>query len=249
MGNLKTEIIEFKKNPKSINYMPAIVDFTAELVEKKYLTEDVLFLSFKVPETFSFEAGQFVMFKMEQQGHVKWKSYSVLSPPSKKGYLDFCAKIIEGGLASEFFKQMEIGQELLTKGPFGHFLFNKEEQEHWFVCTGTGITPFYSMICQYLTQFPKSRFTLLFGVRKQSNLLFHTEFQQLAKKYVHFRYIPTLSQEEWAGKTGRVQKHLPDNLQGKMFYICGLKELVLETQKLLLDRGVKPSHIKFERYT
>ena len=48
---------------------------------------------------------------------------------------------------------------------------------------------------------------------------------------------------------GRVQLHLPSDLQHKTFYICGLKEMVLETRELLLSKGVSPDKIKVERYT
>ena len=70
----------------------------------------------------------------------------------------------------------------------------------------------------------------------------------MEKKYAHFQYWPTLSQEEWEGYSGRVQKHLGEDLQDIDFYICGLKDMVLETQQYLLDRGVAPENIHFERY-
>jgi len=35
----------------------------------------------------------------------------------------------------------------------------------------------------------------------------------------------------------------------KTFYICGLKEMVLETQELLRNKGVSKERIRVERYT
>ena len=67
--------------------------------------------------------------------------------------------------------------------------------------------------------------------------------------YPHFVYFPTLSQEDWEGYSGRVQKHLGEDLHNKDFYICGLKDMVLETQQYLLERGVPASCIHFERYS
>ena len=47
---------------------------------------------------------------------------------------------------------------------------------------------------------------------------------------------------------GHAQDHLGKDLQNKTFYICGLKDLVLETKELLLNKGVDSKNIKFERY-
>lgn len=48
---------------------------------------------------------------------------------------------------------------------------------------------------------------------------------------------------------GRVQEHLPANVENKTFYICGLKELVLETKEVLLKKGAALKNVKSERYT
>lgn len=226
-----------------------IHDFIGTLAKKEYLTKDVLFFSLKVPESFSFEAGQFVTLKIEKEGTTKYKSYSILSPPSQKGELNFCVKIIPHGFASDVFKDMLLGQEFRIKGPLGHLLLNSAAQEHWFICVGTGVTPFYSMIQEYLPKHPEPKFKLIFGVRNEEDLFFGEEFKALQKRYRNFEYLATLSQGCWNGHTGRVQKYLEGELQDKTFYICGLKEMVLETKELLLQQGVQPENIKVERYT
>src|SRR3989344_7309326 len=226
----------------------AIQEFEAEVISKKDLTKDVIELSFTLPETFDFCAGQFVMLRLFHDNVYKFKSYSVLSPPSQKGRLDLCIKIIDGGFASEAFKVISIGEKITLRGPFGQFMFRDQAPEAWFIATGTGVAPFFSMLKEYLPKSEK-KFRLIFGVRKKEDLFYQEEFQALEKKYPHFHYFPTLSQEEWEGYCGRVQKHLGEDLQNKDFYICGLKEMVLETQQYLLDRGVAPERIHFERYS
>jgi len=233
--------------------MVEIQRFYGTLLEKKPLTSSVMFLSFKVPETFTFKAGQYVMLSMVQDGERRFKSYSILNPPSKKGVIDLCVKIIDGGFASEVFKLMNVGDEVEMKGPFGHFVFDAQlgVDEHWFIGAGTGIAPLYSMIKEYLALSPTFQFKLIVGFRSSSDLLFHNELSELAFKNKNFVYVPTLSREEnnlWKGARGRVQQHLGSQLQGKVFYLCGLKDLVLETKEYLLHNGVDVSHIKFERY-
>ncbi|MBI2103087.1 hypothetical protein HYT55_04560 [Candidatus Woesearchaeota archaeon] len=227
-----------------------IQTFTGTVVNREMLTDDVLFLSMTVPETFSFKAGQFITIKITRERVTRLKSYSLFNPPSRKGKLDFCIKIIESGFASEVFKKTKVGDTFELKGPFGHFVFDENNglQEHWFLGAGTGVAPLYSMIEEYVRIFPQQKFVLLFGVREQKNLFYNREFMALMKKHHNFSYVPVLSREQWSGKKGHVQDHLPQDVSGKTFYICGLKELVLETKELLMKRGVSSDCIKSERY-
>lgn len=228
----------------------AIQEFEGKVIEKKYLTKDVIELSFTIPDTFEFKSGQFVMLRLCNDNIYKFKSYSILNKPSQKGKLDLCIKIIDGGFASEAFKVLSIGETLTIRGPFGQFIYKEEtpSQEAWFIGTGTGLAPFYSMVTEHLTKTQKN-FRLIFGVRKKEDLFYYDFFKDLEKNYKNFSYWPTLSQEEWEGYSGRVQKHLGEDLHNKDFYICGLKEMVLETQEYLLKRGVAPERIHFERYS
>ena len=229
--------------------MTPFQEITGTVVEKRDLTADVLFLSLKVPTSFTFQAGQFVSLKIERDGETKMRSYSILNSPSKKGHVDLCIKILKDGFASDAFTKCKKGDTFTMKGPLGHFRFDTKGRDHWFICTGAGITPFYSMIHEYVEKYPTQQFTLLFGVRYKRDLFFYEEFIQLAKNHTNFRFIPTLSQEKWTGNYGRVQKYLPEDLTHKTFYICGLKELVLETKELLSRKGVDSKDIKTERYT
>lgn len=226
-----------------------IPELTATLKEKKHLTSDVMFLSFAVPSSFSFQAGQYIIIKIMNGPEFRMKSYSILNPPSQKGKLNLCVKIISGGFASEAFTAMKLDEKISLRGPLGRLTFDESSDEHWFICNGTGLTPFYSMLMEYVPTHPQKKCTLIFGVRSKKDLFLHQELQELADKNSHFTYIPTLSRDAWEGSMGRVQTHLPENMQDKTFYICGLKEMVLETQELLRSKGVAKEKIRMERYT
>lgn len=227
----------------------AISTLNGKVIEKKFLTEDVILLSLLVPKDFSFQAGQFITMFLEKDSVKKPRSYSILNQPSQKGRLDFVIKLLEQGFASEIFREMEIGEEIEMKGPFGHFLFHPEgSEEHLFIGTGTGLAPLYSMIKENVKKYPDKRFQLLLGMRYQKDIFMEEELKKLAKENKNFNYVITLSREEWNGPRGRVQKHLPKNLKDKTFYICGLKELVLETKELLLSKKVEADKVNFERY-
>ena len=225
--------------------------FTATVLEYKPLTSDVIFMSLSAPEQFTFRAGQFCTLTILAGDLKRVKSYSILSEPSKKGVIELCIKLVDGGFASEVFKHTKKGDAFEVKGPFGNFVFGSDApvDEHWFIGTGTGVVPFYSMLFEHLPHSTGKKFTLVAGYRKQENLLFHDEFISLSQKYPNFTYMPTLSQETWDGARGRVQAHLNVDVAGKRFYICGLKEMVMETRDFLIAKGADSKHIEFERYS
>ncbi len=222
--------------------------FTSNVLEKKQITESVVQVSLSCPDVFTFKAGQFITLFIEKDGEKKPRSYSILNPPSQKRIIDLCIKIVEGGYASEVFNSLSVGDELEVKGPFGHFLYEQGETDVWMLSAGTGVVPFYSMLKEHLST-SNRKFTLLFGVRNQKNLCYNDEFIALAEKYENFEYKPVLSREEWEGLQGHVQDNLPEDLNNKTFYICGLKELVLETKEKLVAKGVPADKIKSERYS
>ena len=231
--------------------LPVPKPFVGTVVDVEKISHDVIVPTFKVPNDFSFEAGQFVVVRFNNGTETKPRSYSILNPPFKKGILQSCIKLIDGGFASEVLKKIKNGDEFPMMGPLGGFRFDKESghPSHWFICTGAGITPLYSMIYQYLGEFPNKQFTLLFGTKTKRDLIFYKEFQQLEKENPNFKFLVTLTREEWDGLHGRVQEHIPRDVSNTTFYICGLKEMVLGTKDALERKGVDPKHIRFERFT
>jgi len=240
----------FLKVNRSSTAMP-IYTFTATVLENKKLTSDVIFLSLSTPKDFSFKAGQFVTVKIEKGEEFRLKSYSLLSPPSQKGKIDMCIKIVDGGFASEVLKKAKKGDSFQVKGPLGHFVFEEDDEnkETWLIGGGTGVAPLYCMLKEHLADVKNKKFVLIFSVREKKDLFLHEELEELAKKHKHFTYIPTLTREKWSGAIGRVQEHLPADTENKTFYICGLKELVLETKEVLLKKGAILKHVKSERYS
>ncbi len=232
--------------------MPRFENFKATLKEKKYLTPDTMHLGFNVPFSFDFAAGQFVIIKMAKGEETKNRSFSILNPPSEKGKIELCVKIIEDGFASAIFKKALPGDTFEMQGPFGFFVFDEKRKgvEQWMVCNGTGITPLYAMLMEHVKNKPEVSFTLLFGCKTVGDILFYNELKKLAQQCHNLKYLVTLSQEKTGLLLqGRVQEHLPADTKNKIFYLCGVKEMVLDTQQLLKSRDVSPENIKLERYT
>ena len=223
--------------------------FNTKILEKKEIAEGIIILELTAPKEFTFEAGQYIQIRALRETEEKWKAFSMVNPPSQKGKLTLLIKLVEGGFASEFIRKISKGDTIEAKGPMGLFKFRQDSSDTVMIATGTGIAPIYSILLENINkkENSKRKFTLIYGAKAEGELAFKEELESLEKKHKNLTLISVLSRQEWKNK-GHVQEYLPEKTENKTFYICGLKEMVLETKQLLLKRGVKEEDIKTERY-
>ncbi|MGE0478523.1 MAG: FAD-binding oxidoreductase [Nitrospirales bacterium] len=169
--------------------------------------------------------------------------YSLTSPPSSSNQICLLFDQGEQGIGSEFLRNQSVGQELVIQGPFGSFFLQDDpDRELLFVATGTGIAPIRSMIATMLENGKSQPITLLWGLRRESDVYFIEEFESWAAKYPYFSFILTLSQgdSQWSGHKGRVTDLLRDmkDLERFAVYVCGGRKMVAEVTDLLHQRGV-----------
>ena len=158
--------------------------FNSKVLEKKQLTDTVICITLDAPKYFTFIPGQFVQLTITnpESGNDKNYAYSILNNPKEKGRIDLCIKLIPDGIASRVFKNMHLGDIFSVRGPFGRMRFNERAHEHYFLCTGTGIAPLYSIITEYIDRSDHS-FKLFFGAKTKDDLLFYDEFSALAETH------------------------------------------------------------------
>ena len=164
---------------------------------------------------------------------------------------------LKGGRASEyFFHEVKENDSLRFRGPEGKFFLpEKIETDLCFICTGTGIAPFRSMLNHLANkgQTHKNIF-LFFGTRYEKDVLFRNEMELLAKNFSQFTYQYVLSKEESAdylGMKGHVhqlyEKEFSDNRPAQ-FYLCGWKAMIKEAEQRLIKLGYSQKDIHHEIY-
>lgn len=227
----------------------------AKLMEKNQFTQDVIEIVFETTETFNFEAGQFVTIKIEDKTPPCFRAYSISICPEENGRnFATCFKVIEGGRGSNWLNALKIGDTINFIGPSGKFTFKNPDKNAFFIATGTGITPFNSMIEDQLKKGGKSKIHLLFGLRHIKNIFYKNFYDNLAKQYDNFSYTITLSQpenENWQGSVGRVTAVLEKSdldTKNTDYYICGLKAMIDEVVGILKKKGLPDETINFEKY-
>lgn len=226
----------------------------ARLLGWRDIGPEVRHFDFDVPalERFEFTPGQFVSLSGEQGGRMVKRAYSIASPPRGNGF-QLCLNRVKEGIFSPHLFELEPGDMIDAKGPYGVFTLRRPVRDALFVATGTGVAPFRSMLLTRLPEDSETRFTLLFGVRFEAGLLYQEEFEDLERRHPNFRFLPTLSRsgEDWPGLRGRVQEHLDLALGGSRgldVYICGLEAMVSEVRERLGAMGFERRQIRYERY-
>ena len=242
--------------------MPLPPTFDVRLTDKRQLSPAVRELTFARDDgaPFTFDAGQWISLILPRPDGEIRRSYSIASAPTDSSHFQLAITHVEGGPGSTFLHDLPPGATLKAVGPQGFFTRPLDKTgPSLFVATGTGVTPLRSMIKAALAAGHELPMWLLFGVRREDDVLYRDEFEELARKHPNVRFAPTLSRasEMWDGRRGYVQAHIPElwneltnlGLGAPHTYICGLKRMVSTVRDLLRkDLNALREQVHSERY-
>lgn len=221
-------------------------------------TPDTRRFYIQIPEisTFEFIPGQFITLDLpiHEKSNKRWRSYSIASWPDGSNVIELLIVLNPNGLGTPYlFNEIKVGSELTLRGPQGVFVLNQIlEKDLYLICTGTGIAPFRSMVRDILNKnIPHQQIHLVFGCRKKENLLYYPEMKELEDQLSGFHFHPTLSREEWEGKTGYVHslyEALCESKSPANFFLCGWKDMIDEAKKRIIELGYDKKDIHIELY-
>jgi len=225
----------------------------AKLIASREIAPGVRHFDFEAlgVERLDFVPGQFTSFTDMIDGKEITRAYSLASAPSGTNRFELCLNRVEPGHLSPRLFEMKPGDRIAMRQPLGQFVLRHPSRDSILIATGTGIAPFRSMLQAHLNA--PVNLTLLFGVRHESHLLYRTEFEEMARNYPNFQFLPTLTRPEegWKGRQGRVQAHLSEAIDERRdvdFYLCGLKEMVNDVRAVLKGQGFDRKQIFYEKY-
>jgi len=148
----------------------------------------------------------------------------------------------EEGLLTPWLAGVIPGMKIWATKPYGSFRDDKKPA--WWIATGTGIAPFYSMFRSGISE----NRTLIHGVRKLTQFYFEDELEWAMGE----RYVRCCSHEQSCNVfPGRITKYLeeikelPTDIN---YYLCGKALMVVEVRDLLISRGVPYENILAEIY-
>ena len=122
--------------------------------------------------------------------------------------------------------------------------FTDDEKPAYWIASGTGIAPFYSM---FKSGIGRNK-TLIHGGRDKNGFYFENEFIP----FFNHKYIRCCSRESAEGLyPGRITQFLTEQEllpPDQKYYLCGSAEMVVEVRDLLISKKVPFSNIVAEIY-
>lgn len=229
-------------------------------------TRDAMLVNFEVPpdvaEAFRYEAGQHLTLKVVIDGQEVRRSYSICSSAQDQK-LRVAIKRIDDGLFSNWASEnLKPGKAIDVMEPQGHFnvpLEPDQARHHVAFASGSGITPVLSLIKTTLRAEPNSRFTLVYGNRASSSVMFKDELEDLKDRHLtrlSLVFILSREQQDVDLFNGRIDgtkceqllKQWVDPEGIDVAYICGPQTMMEQVKAQLESAGVEKSRIKLELF-
>ncbi|MCH8619101.1 1,2-phenylacetyl-CoA epoxidase subunit PaaE [Undibacterium sp. TS12] len=229
-------------------------------------TRDALVLSFSVPADlrpqFLYKEGQHLTLRAQIDGQDVRRSYSICAAV-QDAQLRVAVKRVQGGVFSNWVHEgLSAGMSIDVMPPMGHFnLPLAAEQKHHYLAftAGSGITPILSIIKTTLLSEPHSRFTLVYGNRASSAVMFKEELAALKDSFLqrlNLIYIMSREQQDIALFNGRITEDKCNDLFDKWIavsdfdaaFICGPEDMMHAVSASLQKNGMSRDKIKVELF-
>jgi ring-1,2-phenylacetyl-CoA epoxidase subunit PaaE len=237
--------------------------YTLTVSDVRRETEDCVSVALNIPpdlqDIFSYKAGQYITFKHTINNEELRRSYSVCSAPHE-GELRVAIKQVYQGKFSTFINtSLKAGMQLQVMPPNGHFYPNASGKHYIGFASGSGITPIISIAKDILHNNSQSTFTLIYGNKNVSSIIFKEQLEALKNTYMHrLRLINILSREhqEVPMNNGRIDEDKCQQLFDKVIdikliseaFICGPEDMTLAVKDYLIKNGMNSKQVKFELF-
>lgn len=238
--------------------LPAERHYTARILERRDLSEDLWVIRVDPGGPFSFKAGQYATLGVEREGKRIERAYSIVSSPYEEKLELFIELVPNGALTPKLY-ELQVGDTLLcrkiAKGRFTIDL-RSGRTNHLLLATVTGIAPYVSYVRTLYRDWKNGgdpmpgahKFYCVHGSSRSWEFGYRQELERIAAEVPWFKYVPTISRPwedtAWKGQTGRVDDLVrmyvqewglkPENTTA---YLCGHPSMCENGQGILARAG------------
>ena len=240
---------------------------TLTILDIRNETDDCVSVSFHVPdewkEEFKFKAGQNITLRTTINGEEIRRSYSICSSPFENELRVAIKKVEEGLFSSHAHAHFRPAQTLEVLAPTGNFVLpiDASNKKHYVAfAAGSGITPVISLLKTILKEEPYSRFTLVYGNRNRSSVIFKEELLALKNEFPEqFQMVMIFSREKMdapvfegridAAKCELIFKQIIPLSEEQEFLLCGPAPMIFSVRSWLLEKAIAEKKIHFELFS
>lgn len=227
-----------KEKKIELNVDTLSVESTYKVKDIRHLTDSTYVIRMN-RNGMDFTPGQHITLGLGGDNQVR--EYSLYSS-NNEDYLEVLIKEVEDGIVSRKLKKCQEGDTLNADGPFGFFTIEKEMvqgNKFLLISTGTGISPYHSMIQSY----PELDYQVIQGVRFGEEAYDRSDYDPE-------RFVLCTSRDEEGDFHGRVTDYLQANKpdSDSLVYLCGNCDMIYEVYDLLTSAGIPSDNIRTEVY-
>ena len=205
--------------------------------------------------SFPYRAGQAVFVGLH--GDSKRLPYSLAAAPedaTSEGCLELLVRVDQQDEAGPPLP-VNPGSRLDVDGPIGEFTFPADpaERRFVFIAGGAGIAPLRAMLRHALAQ-PHRDISVVYSARTPDEFAYQDELRSLARDgRIALRQTVTRAAglDGWSGGRGRIGREDLEPLAmdpATLFFICGPRQLVHQTMRLLEQLGTARQRIRIEEW-
>ena len=241
-------------------------NYNATLVRRVDETDDLAYFWVRYDgEPVPFEPGQYMTIGVYADGKLVQRPYSVASPArwAGDGGYEFYVRLVPVWRFTTLLWRLPLGHPMRMIGPKGKFMLEPDDDRtHLFVSTGTGIAPFIAMMRETMEAGQPRKTVVLHGCSYVEELGYRELLEGWERDDSYpVRYVPTISRPDdprnagWSGHTGRAEavvgrvcQEMGLRADRTVVYICGNPEMILNVERVLMDRNFPEFHVKKELY-
>jgi ferredoxin-NADP reductase len=233
------------------------------LVKKEKVADNVMSLTFSIPQWQSFLPGQHFDIRLTApNGYQAERSYSLSSAPETKDTVEFGIQLLEDGEVSPYLWNLKEGRQVEMRGPIGgHFIWDVSMPGPLILIGGgSGMVPLMSMLRHHITHLDTDAerdIIFLISARTLEHVLYKDEIEAIAKRNPKIKIAITITDTpppNWQGYTRRIDKPMLEEVisyvknNTPMTYICGPTPFVEAIAGHMINIGFITHNIKTERF-
>lgn len=246
---------------------------TIELIDNRQASDRLHVLRFKKPQNFTFQAGQFARLGLEDGDGREpvFRAYSIASAPDAET-LDFFITNVQDGKLSPRMTSLKAGDKVLLDGEGQGNLLPRRipgGETLWLLATGSGLSPFASILNDPKTWESWQDVVLVLSVRKAEDAVLARELSQKRFHGHAARVFVTATREENPDAPVELRGRIPaliasgelERVVGAALtpekarvLLCGSPDFIADARAELKKRGIvsprlgKPGQLVAENF-